>query len=136
MNDTTRKRIERQLAEKVLGATFVRNSDGTVLESTQILWNYRTEGWTLSPAEESWCSKPWSPLTNFTDAGSLVWRLVEKRGEGSAEVVFDNALDGDVVARVIIGGKRGFGCATTDAEALTLAICEVVGISAEDDNGI
>ncbi len=119
MNAKTCKRIEEKLAWKAW-------------DKPDLIWNTDNSRWTIyDEATEDWLL--WSPLTNLHDAGSLFWRLVEKRDAGSAEVTFD-PQDSQRVVRVIIKGERGYGVADTDSEALCLAMCKLKGISMEDDD--
>lgn len=134
MNDATRKRreLERRLAEKVLGAT-VCDAHVPGEHEPQVVWDVIEHCHWLHYDEDG---RRWSPVTNFPDAFALLGRLVEKDGE--AEIEFSglrNDESGQAWASVEIGNRDGGVWADTPAEALSLAICEVMGISTEDGNG-
>lgn len=133
MNDATRKRIERELAEKVLGWAIPQYT--TPGPFPQCVWN-ESRATCIVFEDVGHLGRPWSPVTIFAHAWSLLGRLVEKDGE--AEIEFSGLRkdeSGQAWASVEIGNRDGGAWADTPAEALTLAICEVLGISMEDENG-
>lgn len=135
MNDATRKRIERQLAEKVLGAT-AHDCEMPAAPYPQIEWGVQ-DIWLFHLDHDSEVSIEWSPTRNFPDAFALLGRLVEKSLEQSysSGVNFCRIPPDKHRAIVWALGRQCAATAETPAETLTLAICEVLGISTEDENG-
>lgn len=129
MNPETRKRIERELAEKVLRATIgLSQGDYRLRRTTDDTW------WALFDPYDPEPWRRWSPMRNFHDAWYLFGRLVEKRsGQRTCLLSLTSAgTTGRQYARLDIGDMSGGEWGDTDAEALCLAMCDLLGIRTED----